>query len=93
MHDITDVTFTILWRDAGGDHPIAQVTHHFDPQNSGPLTMPFDADLDGMAAPAKPGNQLILRFSVAGKTPPKILYVPNADGAEANGRIPSLTLP
>lgn len=85
----------MLWRDAAGaDHPIASVTHHFDPQPSGFDAVPFEADLAGAAARAKPNDRLVLRFSAAGtQPPPAVLFIPNSDGAHTGGRIPSLTLP
>jgi hypothetical protein len=93
VFDPGDVTFDILWRDSAGDHPIATVTHHFDPLAAGNYqAQPFETDLPGAAADAKAYDQLILRFSVT-STSTGLVYIPNGDGANAQGRIPSITLP
>lgn len=70
------------------------MTHHFDPQPSGFMAVPFEADLPGAAAKAQANDLLVLRFSAQGaQPPPAVLFIPNSDGAHAGGRIPSLTLP
>jgi hypothetical protein len=91
-----DVQFDVLWRTAGGDTSIASFAHHFDvPAAPGQFdAVAFDGDAAGFAAPAVAGDHLVLRFSItsihpAGTRP----YIPNADGATANGRIPSLITP
>ena len=91
--DQTDVTFDVLWRDGGGDHPIVSFTHHFDPPNSGFDAVGYEDDALGVAAPAKSNDQLVLRFSAQGPASEQTLFIPNGDGAKLNGRDPSLTLP
>ncbi len=87
------MTFDVLWRDAAGtDHPLASVSHHFDPQPAGFNAVQFEADAPGVAAPARSNDHLVLRFTAQGAGT-GILYIPNSDGANAMGRIPSLTLP
>ena len=91
-----DVTFDVLWRDAGNvDHPIVSFTHHFDPQPSGFNAVEYEDNAPGVAAKAKGNDQLILRMSAAAGTYPDgtMLWIPNGDGANAQGRDPSLTLP
>jgi hypothetical protein len=87
-----DVTFEVFWRDATGEHPIASWQNHFDPQPTGYNATAFEADAPGLAAGAKANDQLVLRFKAAG-TGTGILYIPNGDGAKAQGRIPTLVLP
>ncbi|MDB4968047.1 MAG: hypothetical protein JWN44_3736 [Myxococcales bacterium] len=90
--DPVDVTFDVLWRDAGGDHPIATWQHHFDPQPTGFDAVAFEADAPGVEAKAKSNDQLVLRFTVQGSGT-GVLYIPNGDGTKAKARIPTLTLP
>jgi hypothetical protein len=87
-----DVTFEVLWRDATGEHPIANWQHHFDPQPTGYNATAFEGDAPGLAADAKPNDQLVLRFKATG-TGTGILYIPNGDGTKAQGRIPTIVLP
>src|SRR5438105_9833338 len=87
-----DVTFDVLWRDGAGDHPIATWQHHFDPQAGGFDAVGFEADAPGVEAKAKANDQLVLRFTVQG-TGTGVLYIPNGDGTNAKGRIPTITLP
>ena len=93
-----DLEFDVVWRH-GEDTILASVSHHFDPRTTGAKfdATQFEADATGLAAPAAAGDQLILRFTAAvladagaGVTD---VYIPNGDGANAHGRIPSLTLP
>ena len=90
-----DITFDVLWRDAGGDHPIATWTHHFEPLVSSFDAIQYEEDAPGVAAPAKGNDQLILRMTAApGQySADKTLWIPNGDGANTHGRDPSLTLP
>jgi hypothetical protein len=97
--DITesvDVQFDIVWRTSGGvETVLATTTHTFDPRPSGPNqydAVLFETDLTGLAAPAAPGDSLVLRFTTIGGSP-SAFYVPNGDGSLANGRDPNLTLP
>jgi hypothetical protein len=93
-----DVTYEVIWRH-GSDDPIATFTHHFDPM-TGPtkfFATPLDLDAPGVAAAASAGDQLVLRVSAeviadAGAGLPSV-FIPNGDGSNAHGRIPSLILP
>jgi hypothetical protein len=93
--DPVDITFDLLWRDAGGDHPIATWTHHFDPPASGFDAVQYEADAPGVAAKAKGNDQLVLRMTAAPGNYPAdtMLWIPNGDAETTNGRDPSLTLP
>lgn len=87
------MTFTLLWRDGGGDHPVATWTHHFDPPASGFNAVQYEEDQPGAAVMGAKGDLLVLRLSAQGTSTGGSLYVPNSDGANAQGRIPNLTLP
>lgn len=84
------VRFDIIWRPNGGaEVVIASVTHTFGPPIVAFNASPFATDLTGIAAPAAPGDQLVLRFTtVSGAT-----YTPNGDGTAVHGTDPNLTLP
>jgi hypothetical protein len=87
-----DVQFDLIWRAQDGDHAIASVTHHFDPRSDF-NAVPFEADLTGVAVnPTINKDQLVLRFSTQTQSS-NLLYIPNSDGANAKGRIPSVRLP
>jgi hypothetical protein len=74
---------------------LATITHTFQapPAPNQSNAVAFEADLPGgKAAPATPGDQLILKFSVPSGDPGSN-YTPNGDGPLAKGRFPSITLP
>lgn len=87
------MTFDLLWRDGGGDHPVATWTHHFDPPASGFDAVAYEEDAAGAAVAGNKGDTLVLRLTANGTSTGGSLYVPNSDGANAHGRIPNLTLP
>jgi hypothetical protein len=89
-----DVAFTLIWRRGATDTTLAQWTKHWDPlpaQN-------FDAqayEVD-MAAPAidyRSGDQLVFRYAGNGSPGGVQVFIPNGDGVNSHGRIPSITLP
>ena len=91
------VRFDILWRalPAMSDTILTSVLHTFPAHAAGAEqydAVEFETDLAGIAAPAKAGDELILRFTVTGGSSSAV-YVANGDGSNSNGRIPSLTLP
>jgi hypothetical protein len=91
-----DVEYDVLWRHAGSDSPLVTFRHHFDPLSGAQQfdASPFEADGAGAAAAARAGDLLVLRFSTVGADGGAgTVFIPNGDGAKANGRIPSLTLP
>jgi len=102
-----DLEFDVIWRRVFGlggsaDVTLASFSHHFDPRVVAPKfdATQFEADATGpetAQASAGDQDQLVLRFTAsvmadagAGVTD---VYIPNGDGANAHGRIPSLTLP
>lgn len=90
------VRFDIIWRTAAKtDTVLATVTHTFDANPPGPgqlNAVKFETDLTGIAAPATPGELLVLKFNTVGGST-GAFYIPNGDGALVKGRIPNLTLP
>jgi hypothetical protein len=91
-----DVQFDVLWRNSTGrDLVLATARHTFAEPPAGPAhddAVPFETDMAGVAAAAKAGDKLVLKFSVTGGDPAGN-YTPNGDGPQAKGRYPSLTLP
>jgi hypothetical protein len=95
-----DVRYDLLLRDDQGDHPITTWSNHFEPSPSGDNhSQPFEAETLVAAVDAKSGDQLVLRITAEGESGTSgtsgqtVLFIPNGDGALANGRIPSLTRP
>ena len=93
-----DVTFELIWRRPSrvpADMVVATWQHHFDPLGGGNFdATPFEVSAQGAAIDYEPGmdDQLVWRYSGANSTTP-MAYIPNGDGAVANGRIPHITLP
>ena len=87
------VQYDFIWRHGGTDTTLVTFMHHFDPlpgSNFGATQ--YDADADGIAAAAAPGDQLVWRWSIAsGGTAP--VAIPNGDGTTSGGRFPSITFP
>jgi hypothetical protein len=94
VFEAADVRYEVLWRTGGVDSLLVQFQHHFDPlTGANPFdATPFEADARGLGAPARAGDQLVLRFSAVSASQGTV-FIPNGDGAKAHGRIPSLTLP
>jgi len=88
-----DVTFDLVWRHAGTDTTLATVQQHFDPAPGGSFrAQACDLDLEAPAIDYTPGDQLIFRYSGANSTSMNG-FIPNGDGATADGRIPNIRLP
>ena len=88
-----DVTFDLVHRRAGVDTLLATATQHFDPLPAGMFTaQACDIDMDAPAIEAIPGDEFVFRYSGA-NTASSNGYIPNGDGATADGRIPNITLP
>jgi hypothetical protein len=74
---------------------LATATHTFMERPAGPThddAIAFETDMTGIAADARPGDLLVLKFSVTSGDPMGN-FTPNGDGPTANGRYPNLTLP
>jgi len=88
-----DVTWDVLWRRGTVDMPIARWQRHFDPRGGTNFdAQAFEESAAGPAIQFEAGDRLILRYDGEG-TSVGMAYVPNGDGAIANGRIPFLRLP
>jgi hypothetical protein len=91
-----DVRFDLIWRKPPKvDTVVATAMHTFAELPAGAGhddAVPFETDVAGAAAPARPGDLLVLKFSVTGG-PADGNYTPNGDGPQAKGRYPNLTLP
>ena len=95
-----DIRYDVLWRTARAGSPdviLATFSHHYDvPTDAGTIydAVPYEADAVGIAAPASPGDRLVLRYTVTSQHPPGTRqFIPNGDGAFSHGRIPQLVLP
>ncbi len=90
-----DVRFELIWRQAaGGDVAIATWDQHFDPLPQGFDAQAYEVTAQGPAITAAEGDQLIFRYTGTNTQPTQSMaYIPNGDGASANGRIPFITLP
>jgi hypothetical protein len=86
-----DVTFELLLRRAGTDVQLAAWNRHFDKRAVGFDAYVVDLDAPANAVPYQSGDQLVFRYTGQGGTP--MGYIPNGDGARANGRIPFIVLP
>jgi hypothetical protein len=88
-----DVRFELFWRDDAGEHPIATWDTHFEPIGGGEYTAtPYEVDADAGEIPAKQNDLLVLRYSGMNTTV-GMAYIPNGEGARAEGRIPFIELP
>jgi hypothetical protein len=88
-----DVTFELLWRRGAADTTVATWSQHFEPLPGGVFeAQPYELDQAGTAIDFKGGDQLVFRFTGANTTSEQA-WIPNGDGATANGRIPNFTLP
>ena len=88
-----DVQFDLAWRRNGVDTSLASWMVHYDPQPSGNFdAQPFEYDKDCAEIPTMKGDQLVFRYTGMNTTSMEA-YIPNGDGANANGRIPYIQLP
>jgi len=92
------VRFEVRWRPKdhsgdGADTVLVSVTNTFNRDTTKPFAaVPYQTTLPGLAAPAEPGDRLVLRVSATGGDPGG-LYILNGDGRNAGGNIPRIDLP
>lgn len=88
-----DVTFDLIWRRGGTDTPLATWSQHFDPLPGGSFkAQAYEIDQAAPAIEFQSGDQFIFRYAGANTTSQQA-FIPNGDGATADGRIPNITLP
>ena len=88
-----DVTFDLIWRRGDTDMVLATWDQHFDPLPGANFdAQPYERDVDASAIDFVAGDKLVFRYS-ATNTIQSDAFIPNGDGALANGRIPNFTLP
>jgi len=73
--------------------PLATWMQHWEPLPGGSFdAQPYELDVTAPAIDFEPGDELVFRYSGA-NTSSAMAFIPNGDGALANGRIPNITLP
>lgn len=88
-----DVAFTLIWRRGQTDTTLAQWMQHWEPlPNASYDAQAYAVDMTAPAIDYLAGDQLVFRYAATNTTTPDA-FIPNGDGAHANGRIPSITLP
>jgi hypothetical protein len=89
-----DVTFELIHRRGDSDTQLATWMQHFDPIGGGQFdAQAYELDVDTtIAIDQQEGDELVFRYSGANTTA-SMAFIPNGDGALANGRIPNITLP
>lgn len=88
-----DVTFDLIWRRGTTDMPLATWSQHFDPLPNGVYTaQAYEIDQTAPAVDFADGDLFIFRYTGMNTTSSQA-FIPNGDGATANGRIPNITLP
>jgi hypothetical protein len=91
-----DARWDVVWRrpgDAAADTTLASFQHHYVRSATAPFdAVACEADADGVAAAARPGDLLVLRITATAGDP-GVDFLPNGDGENAHGRIPRIDLP
>ena len=89
-----DVTFDLVWRNAGGDVTLATWMEHFEPLGGGMFSaQTYELDVPvSVAVDAAEGDQLVFRYRGMNSTA-MMAFIPNGDGRVSGGRIPNITLP
>ena len=90
-----DVRFTLIWRRGQTDTTLATWTRHWEPLPGAVYdAQAYDIDEAAPAIDFEPGDQLVFRYEGLGDAQTSAdAYIPNGDGVNAMGRIPSFTLP
>ncbi len=88
-----DVTFELIHRSGDTDTNLATWMEHWEPLPGGVYeAQAYDIDQDAPAIDFKDGDELVFRYTGM-NSDAAMAFIPNGDGATANGRIPNITLP
>lgn len=89
-----DVRLELLWRSDAGDQTLASWEQSVAPLPEGYNAQPFEATTELERVPAEAGDELVFRYSAIGGNPTfEMAWIPNGEGANADGRIPFIELP
>ena len=72
---------------------LATWDHHFTAVPGDFRAQPFEATADVEPVGAAAGDRLVFRYASTGGATVAMAYIPNGEGARANGRIPFVELP
>ncbi|MBP9085457.1 MAG: hypothetical protein KBG15_05025 [Kofleriaceae bacterium] len=85
------VLFELLLRRGSDDTVIGSWQQAFAPRPMGFDAYAVDLEITAPQFAVQPGDLLVFRYS--GEMGMAMSYIPNGEGARANGRIPFITLP
>jgi hypothetical protein len=88
-----DVTFDLIWRRGTSDTLLSSWMVHWDPTPGSFDAQAYEIDQPAQAIDFADGDKLVFRYSAGPGGTTAEAYIPNGDGALANGRIPNITLP
>jgi hypothetical protein len=87
-----DTTFTLIWRRGSTDTRIALWTKTWEPIAGNFDAQAYELDVAASAIDFQRGDQLVFRYEATRASGPQA-FIPNGDGVNSHGRIPSITLP
>jgi len=87
-----DITFDLIWRRGATDMVLATWDQHFEPEPGSFDAQAYELDVPTPAISWEDGDKFVFRYTADAASQPHA-WIPNSDGASANGRIPNFTLP